>query len=149
MQFDSLNDLLIRITKLKNKYETPNQYKGIAYIAKRLPTKKLIKRKIKAGSIAVEAFKFKNINVVRPKIPKIIISSLFSPKTNFEYSENFNFCSSVIVLKVSGKIKLIFGTSLGEKVKYTETKLIILPKLSKTKKGPLNSEKRLFELLKS
>ena len=111
----SLNDLLIRITKLKNKYETPNQYRGIAYIAKRFPTKKLIKRKIKAGRIATEVFRLKNKNVISPKIPKIIINSFPSPKINLEYSENFKFCNSVIVLKVSGKTKLTVGTLLEKK----------------------------------
>ena len=106
--------MLIKIIKLENKYATPNQYKGIAYIANLLPTKKLIKRKIKAGSIATEVFKLKNTNVNRPQIPRSIINSLPSPKTNFEYSENFRLCSSVIVLKVSGKTKLIFGRSPGK-----------------------------------
>ena len=46
------------------KYATPNQYNGIAYIAKRLPIKTLIKRKITGVIKISDLWKLKQINII-------------------------------------------------------------------------------------
>ena len=95
-----------------NRYATPNQYIGMAYMANLLPTKILIKRNKIAGSIEIALLKLKNINNTEPKSPNKKTHSLPSPKTTFEYSLKSSVCNSVIVLKVSGNNKLLVMASL-------------------------------------
>jgi len=117
INFGNFKILLIIKTEQINKYATPNQYIGIAYIAKRLPIKKLNKRNTKGEIKISDLLKLKKINIMMPRIPMKTIHSLFSPKIILEYSEKSSFWSSVIVLNVSGKNKLTLCASFTEKFK--------------------------------